>query len=76
LAEGLEVFRIELLGRHELPHDGPELVAQFGDAAADEARDAFARAVARSRRCVVKRCAFSENTKPSGVSSRHLAKVL
>jgi hypothetical protein len=30
---------------------------------------------ASTRRCVAKRMAFSENMKPSGAVSRHLAKV-
>ena len=38
-------------------------------------RSIDSRAPASSRRLVAKRWALSENTKPSGVSSRHLAKV-
>ncbi len=42
--EGLEVFRLERLGRHELPDDGAELVAQFGNAAVNKPGNRVARA--------------------------------
>ncbi|MNT89659.1 hypothetical protein D3C72_2304300 [compost metagenome] len=43
LQETLEVFRIELLGRRELPDQRTQLGTQLGDAAVDKAFDRFAR---------------------------------
>src|SRR5262245_44662687 len=45
LQESLDVLRIELLGRHELPVDGPQPVAQLDQALAHEALHRFARFV-------------------------------
>ena len=36
LQEGLEILRVEFLGRHELPVDRPEFVPEFGQAAGQE----------------------------------------
>src|SRR5690349_18076896 len=43
LEKGLEIPRIELLGRQELPVDGTELFLELGDAARNEALDRLAR---------------------------------
>jgi hypothetical protein len=37
--EGVEIFGIELLGRRQLPVDRSQLIAEFRDAALDEAGD-------------------------------------
>ena len=72
--EGFEVRRIEFRGRHQLPVDGPELVLQLENAAAEKTLD---------RRTRVGKCATMRGVagrlqgedEPAGVSSRHRAKV-
>src|SRR5262249_9648797 len=67
LEEALHILGIELLAGHELPVDGPQPVAQLGQALADEAPDAVARARQLPAIGAIARSFDQENEAPGGL---------